>query len=115
QLEGGNYNIQKESTLHLLLWLGGGMEGQPSVIDFGFVTFSLSRKWMAEMLQDGLDTWAPKLPVKRVLVEYPCHMGSDETEMDTFRRSAITNTLFRMLNCSKVHANMSLSDGEVPV
>ncbi|GJS61224.1 arginine--tRNA ligase, chloroplastic/mitochondrial [Tanacetum coccineum] len=55
QLEGGNYNIQKESTLHLLLWLGGGMEGQPSVIDFGFVTFSLSRKWMAEGQPSVLD------------------------------------------------------------
>nr|GEU65747.1 arginine--tRNA ligase, chloroplastic/mitochondrial [Tanacetum cinerariifolium] len=41
----------------------------PSVLDVGFVTFSLSQEWMAQsihkMLKDGIDTWAPKLPVER--------------------------------------------------
>nr|GEY02479.1 arginine--tRNA ligase, chloroplastic/mitochondrial-like isoform X2 [Tanacetum cinerariifolium] len=57
----------------------------PSVLDVGFVTFSLSREWMAQsihkMLKDGIDTWAPKLPVERVYVDYPSlheeiHVGS---------------------------------------
>ncbi|GJZ69793.1 arginine--tRNA ligase, chloroplastic/mitochondrial [Tanacetum coccineum] len=47
----------------------------PSVLDVGFVTFSVSWEWMAhsihKMLKDGIDTWAPKLPVERVYVDYP--------------------------------------------
>ncbi|GKC71973.1 arginine--tRNA ligase, chloroplastic/mitochondrial [Tanacetum coccineum] len=48
------------------------IEGRPCVFDVGFVTFSLSPKWMAEsihkMLKNGIDTWAPKLPVERTSV-----------------------------------------------
>nr|GFB99775.1 hypothetical protein [Tanacetum cinerariifolium] len=45
------------------------IEGRPSVLDNGFVTFLLSPKWIVgrihKMTQDGIHTWAPKLPVKR--------------------------------------------------
>ncbi|GJX50870.1 arginine--tRNA ligase, chloroplastic/mitochondrial [Tanacetum coccineum] len=85
------------------------IEGRPSVFDVGFVTFSLSPKWMAErihkMLQDGTDTWAPKLPVERVLVKYPSL--DEEIHTGLFRRSVTAETLVRMLSHSKVDATMN--------
>nr|GEU67600.1 aminoacyl-tRNA synthetase, class 1a, anticodon-binding [Tanacetum cinerariifolium] len=85
------------------------IEGQPSVFDVGFVTFSLSLKWMAErihmMLKDGIDTWAPILPVERVLVKYPSL--DEEIHTGLFRRSVIAETLVRMLSYSKVDATMT--------
>ncbi|GJY39397.1 hypothetical protein Tco_0425761, partial [Tanacetum coccineum] len=46
------------------------IEERPSTKELGFVTIKLSRKWIAKsihkMLKDGIDTWAPKLTVKRV-------------------------------------------------
>nr|GEW82617.1 arginyl-tRNA synthetase, class Ic [Tanacetum cinerariifolium] len=54
---------------------------QCSVRGIGYVTFSLSRKWMAQsihkMIKDGIDTWAPKLPVERVIVDFPSLDGED--------------------------------------
>ncbi|GJV45842.1 arginine--tRNA ligase, chloroplastic/mitochondrial [Tanacetum coccineum] len=77
------------------------IEGQPFVFDIGFVTFSLSPKWMGEMV----DTWAPKLPAERVLVKYPS-LG-EEIHTGLFRRSVIAETLVRMLSHSKVDATMN--------
>lgn len=103
-----------------------------SVQDVGFVTFSLSRKWLTKvllffsfptllkhtlqftlsfflfvslqsihnMLKDGIDTLAPKLPVQRVIVEYPSL--AEETHVGRFRRHAIRMMLIRMLWYSKV-------------
>ncbi|GJU48959.1 arginine--tRNA ligase, chloroplastic/mitochondrial [Tanacetum coccineum] len=85
------------------------IEGRPCVFDVGFVTFSLSPKWMAEsihkMLKNGIDTWAPKLPVERVIVKYPSL--DEEILTGLFRRSLIAETLVRMLSHSKVDATMT--------
>ncbi|KAK2454720.1 Arginyl-tRNA synthetase, class Ic [Trifolium repens] len=41
-----------------------------SVAGPGFVNIVLSKKWIAQsvqkMLTDGIDSWAPRLPIKRV-------------------------------------------------
>ncbi|GJX48815.1 hypothetical protein Tco_0274005 [Tanacetum coccineum] len=46
------------------------IEERPSTNELGFITIKLSGKWIAKsihkMLKDGIDTWAPKLTVKRV-------------------------------------------------
>ncbi|CAJ2652066.1 unnamed protein product [Trifolium pratense] len=45
-----------------------------SVAGLGFVNIVLSKKWIAQSLQkmltDGIDSWAPRLPIKRVLVDF---------------------------------------------
>ncbi|GJU24679.1 arginine--tRNA ligase, chloroplastic/mitochondrial [Tanacetum coccineum] len=58
-----------------------------------------------KMLQDRIDTWAPKLPVERVLVKYPSL--DEETHMGLFRRSVNAETLVCMLSHSKVGATMN--------
>ncbi|GJU57034.1 arginine--tRNA ligase, chloroplastic/mitochondrial, partial [Tanacetum coccineum] len=49
------------------------IEEGTSIHGVGYITFSLSREWMAKsihkMLKDGIDTWAPELPVERVFVQ----------------------------------------------
>ena len=52
------------------------------------------------MLKHGIDIWAPKLPVERVIVEYPSL--DDEMNLDLIRRRAIGYTLMRVLKYSKV-------------
>lgn len=56
------------------------------------------------MLLNGEDTWAPKLPVERVLVKYPSL--DEEIHTGLFRRKAIADTLLRMFRHSKVDAAM---------
>ncbi|GJT48736.1 arginine--tRNA ligase, chloroplastic/mitochondrial [Tanacetum coccineum] len=84
------------------------IEEGTSIHDFGFITFSLSREWMAKsihkMIKDGIDTWAPQLPVERVVVDYPSL--DEEILVDLFRRRAIGHTLIRMLEYSKVAATI---------
>ncbi|GKD02941.1 anticodon-binding aminoacyl-tRNA synthetase, class 1a, partial [Tanacetum coccineum] len=78
---------------------------QCSVRGIGYVTFSLSRKWMAQsihkMIKDGIDTWAPKLPVERVIVDFPS-LDEEDIHVGLLRRRAIRYTLIRMLKYSKV-------------
>ena len=52
------------------------------------------------MLKDGIDTWAPKLPVETVIVDYPSL--DEEMHVDLFRRRAIGYTLMSILKYSKV-------------
>ncbi|GKF53093.1 hypothetical protein Tco_0160003 [Tanacetum coccineum] len=77
---------------------------QSSVRDVGYVTFSLSRKWMAQsihkMIKDGIDTWAPKLPVERVYVDFPSL--DEDLHVGLLRRQTIRRTLILMLRYSKV-------------
>ncbi|GJY08984.1 arginine--tRNA ligase, chloroplastic/mitochondrial [Tanacetum coccineum] len=92
--------------------LGGGCgppttlahNGRPTVNRFGFVTLKLSGKWIAKslhkMLKDGIDTWAPKQPIERVIVDYPSMY--EEIQVDLFQRRAIRYTLMRIIEYSKV-------------
>ncbi|GKA13310.1 hypothetical protein Tco_0692956 [Tanacetum coccineum] len=57
------------------------------------------------MLQDRIDTWAPKLPVEKILVKYPSL--DEETHTGLFRRSVIAEMLVCMLSHSKVDATMN--------
>ena len=56
------------------------------------------------MVKNGIDTWAPKLPVERVIVDYPSL--EEEVLVDLFRRRAIGGALIRMLEYSKVAASI---------
>nr|GEZ08143.1 aminoacyl-tRNA synthetase, class 1a, anticodon-binding [Tanacetum cinerariifolium] len=49
----------------------------------------------------GIDTWAPKLPVKKVSLHFPSLDGLDY--MGYLRRCFIKDALFRMLVFSKVY------------
>ncbi|GJY28830.1 hypothetical protein Tco_0404597 [Tanacetum coccineum] len=80
------------------------IKGRPTVNRFGFVTIKLSGKWIAKsihkMLKDGIDTWAPKLPVERVIIDYPS--VCEETDLDLFQRRVIGYTLMRIIEYCKV-------------
>ncbi|GJQ93234.1 zf-CCHC domain-containing protein [Tanacetum coccineum] len=52
-------------------------------------------KSLHKMLKDGIDTWAPKLPVERVIVDYPSMY--EEIQVDLFQRRAIRYTLMRII------------------
>ena len=52
------------------------------------------------MIKIGIDTWAPKLPVERVIVDYPSL--DEEMQVDLFRRRAIEYSLVSILEFSKV-------------
>ncbi|GJX92730.1 arginine--tRNA ligase, chloroplastic/mitochondrial [Tanacetum coccineum] len=92
------------------------IEGTPCVCSFGFVTFKLSGNWMAKslnkMVRYGIDTWAPKLPFKGVIVEIPDYESSIRnrivgSEADIIRSNFIRETLIRMLEYSKVFVKCS--------
>ncbi|PWA96467.1 arginyl-tRNA synthetase, class Ic [Artemisia annua] len=78
----------------------------PSINELGVVTIKLSGKWIAKcihkMLKDGIETWAPKLPVKKVILDYPSL--DEEIPVDLFRRCSIRYTLMSILEYSKVDA-----------
>ncbi|GJY43553.1 arginine--tRNA ligase, chloroplastic/mitochondrial [Tanacetum coccineum] len=82
-----------------------------SIHDIGIVTFRLSGKWMAEsihkMLRAGIDTWAPKLYVGKVMVNFPSWDIAGETRVASFRRAYITNTLVRLLKYSKIDVTVN--------
>ncbi|GJS68968.1 arginine--tRNA ligase, chloroplastic/mitochondrial [Tanacetum coccineum] len=84
------------------------IEERPSINKLGFVTIKLSGKWIAKsihtMLKDGIDTWAPKLPMERVIVDYPSL--DEEIHEELFQQHAIRCTLMRILEYSKVDATI---------
>lgn len=59
------------------------------------------------MLKDGIDTWAPKLPVETVLIAFPSL--DEEIYVGLGRRLAIALAQFCMLKFSKVAAAFSLA------
>ena len=64
------------------------------------------------MLRDGIHTWAPKLPVERVIVEIPdydCSIWKSVVgaEVDIIRPDYIRDTFIRMLEYSKVSVKSS--------
>ncbi|GJX76884.1 arginine--tRNA ligase, chloroplastic/mitochondrial, partial [Tanacetum coccineum] len=93
-----------EAVLDCVLIESDMIEGRPSINDYGFFTIELSRNWIAKsihkMLEAGMDTWIPKLPVERVIIDYPTL--DEEMHVDLCCRCFIGDTLMSILKYSKV-------------
>ncbi|GJZ87318.1 anticodon-binding aminoacyl-tRNA synthetase, class 1a [Tanacetum coccineum] len=72
----------------------------------GFVKFKLCKKWLAKSihrkLTDVIDTWAPKLSVKKSVLYFFSRNITEEMHMGHLRSTLIGETLARMLEYSGV-------------